>query len=85
MLLLVPVRTADGTETTVRVRNISEGGLMAETPVLFAVGDEITAELRGVGSVPGKVVWIRDGRIGVAFGRTIDPKLTRRRIGGVRP
>ncbi len=84
MLLLVPLRTSDGAETLVRVRNVSEGGLMAETPVMFAVDDEITIDLRGVGSVPGRIVWAREGKIGVAFARTIDPKLTRRRIGGVR-
>lgn len=85
MLLLVPMRTAGGIETVVRVRNISEGGLMAETSVKFAVGEEIMADLRGVGTVQGRIVWSKGDRIGVAFAQAIDPKLTRRRIGGVAP
>ncbi len=82
MLLLVPMRTVGGVETVVRVRNISEGGLMAETSVKFAVGEEIMADLRGVGTVQGRIVWSKDDKIGVAFVQAIDPKLTRRRIGG---
>lgn len=82
MLLLVPVRTADGVETVVRVRNISEGGLMAETSIKFTVGENIKADLRGVGTVQGRIVWTKDDKIGVAFAHAIDPKLTRRRIGG---
>lgn len=62
--------------TVARIRNISSGGLMAESPQPFEAGEAVTAELRGVGIVEGKVAWVVPGKFGVAFNSPIDPQLT---------
>lgn len=65
----------------VRVRNLSEGGLMVE------IGRDVTEDtvviltLRGVGEVTGKIAWSAEGRIGIAFDRPINPMLARKPVG----
>ena len=59
-----------------RVRNISSGGLMAESPQPFEANETVTIELRGVGIVEGTVAWVAPGKFGVAFNSPIDPQLT---------
>lgn len=49
------------------VRNVSEGGMMIEAHVDVAVGNSLTISLLEDQHVTGKVVWKRDGMIGVAF------------------
>ncbi len=83
-LLLMAHMTLDG-ETApreVRVRNISEGGLMAELPVSAEIGSPVALELRGVGPISGRIAWCTQGRVGVAFDRPIDPKMVRKPGGG---
>lgn len=63
-----------------RIRNLSEGGLMAEFPHPVPVGEAVWLELRGVGEVTGQVAWCEAQRIGVAFDRPIDPKLARKPV-----
>ena len=65
----------------VRVRNLSEGGLMVELDRPVADGTAVTLTLRGVGVVAGTVAWCAEGRIGVAFDRKIDPMLARKPLG----
>jgi len=72
--------------TTVRVRNLSAGGLMAEFQQGLEQDTEVACELRGVGVVRGKVAWSAAGRIGIAFDRPIDPLMARKPVGtGVKP
>src|SRR5690349_15805187 len=52
---------------TMRVRNLSAGGLMAECSHEFARGEAVELELRGIGVVNGRIAWATAGRIGVAF------------------
>lgn len=66
----------------VRVRNISEGGLMAELPISVEIGTPVSLNLRGVGAVSGRIAWCTQGRVGVAFDRQIDPTLVRKPVGG---
>ncbi|WP_083748333.1 PilZ domain-containing protein [Sphingomonas sp. Sph1(2015)] len=66
----------------VRVRNISEGGLMAELPISVEIGTPVALNLRGVGAVSGRIAWCTQGRVGVAFDRQIDPTLVRKPVGG---
>lgn len=66
----------------VRVRNISEGGLMAELPVVVEIGSPVVLDLRGIGNVSGRIAWCTQGRVGVAFDQPIDPKLVRKPVGG---
>ena len=58
-------------EQLVRVRNVSAGGLMAEAGQPVTVGDAVTIELSSQ-KIPGSIVWIRDGTVGVKFDQNID-------------
>ena len=83
MFLQATLRPLDGSDSApfnVRVRNLSAGGLMADSDVSVAVEDRIVVELRNIGKVGGKVAWVRGGRFGVTFDAPIDPKLARRPI-----
>jgi len=74
-----------GSETRrreVRVRNLSEGGLMVELAKVAEVGTPVALELRGIGDVTGKVAWCTAGRIGIALDSPIDPKLARKPVSG---
>ena len=83
LLLMAPMTIGDETTTReVRVRNISEGGLMAELPFPVEIGTPVRFDLRGVGLIGGRVAWCTSGRVGVAFDRAIDPKLVRKPVGG---
>ena len=62
---------------TVRVRNLSPSGMMAETLILFVVGTPVRVELRGLPPTSGRIVWVTDGRMGIAFDTEIDPKRVR--------
>ena len=53
-------------EQLIRVRNVSAGGLMAEAGQPVTVGDVVTVELSSQ-KIPGSIVWIREGAIGVKF------------------
>ncbi len=68
----------DGYESfTTRVRNLSAGGMMIDSSVMLAPGTRMTADLRGVGKVQGRVAWASLGRAGIAFDAEIDPRLAR--------
>ena len=61
---------------SVRVRNLSAGGLMAELPEPVFPDSAVEVELRGIGWVTGRVAWQTEGRAGIAFDRPIDPQGT---------
>jgi hypothetical protein len=58
-------------EQLIRVRNVSAGGLMAEAGQPVSVGDVVSVELSSQ-KIPGSIVWIREGTIGVKFDQNID-------------
>lgn len=64
----------------VRVRNLSPGGMLAESPAPARQGEAVEVELRNVGFVPGRIVWVGDGKFGVAFDRQINPQSVRRQV-----
>ena len=64
----------------IRIRNLSATGLMAESQAEYDVGCLVDVGLRGVGIVSGEVVWVRDGRMGITFTTTIDPKRARQPV-----
>lgn len=66
---------------TVRVRNLSAGGMMAEYPRGLEPGTGIDCALRGIGMVRGQVAWSAAGRIGIAFDQEVDPMLARKPLG----
>jgi len=85
LLVMADLRVGD-TTTSVRVRNLSAGGLMAEYQQGLEVGTEVAFDLRGVGMVRGRVAWSAAGRIGIAFERQIDPMLARKpAVTGAKP
>jgi len=63
-----------------RVRNLSETGLMADCEGLFADGDRLVVDLRGIGEVACRVSWVRGDRIGLAFDKRIDPQAARKPV-----
>jgi PilZ domain len=73
--------TSVSQESEVRVRNLSAGGLMAETPLRVVRGEKVEVNLRSVGWISGTVAWITEGRIGIAFDHPVDPKAVRNPIG----
>ena len=65
----------------VRIRNLSEGGLMAELGRVVDAGTPIAINMRGIGELSGKVAWCAEGRMGIVFDRKIDPQLARKPVG----
>lgn len=65
----------------VRIRNLSPVGLMADYDEMVAVDDAVTVTCRGIGSVGGRVAWVKRGQIGIAFNTEVDPMLARRPVG----
>lgn len=68
---------ASGAEHSVKVRNLSSGGMMAEGAVKVARGSLVHVELRNLGWVAGTVAWKQDDRFGIAFMEEIDAKAVR--------
>ena len=60
-----------------RVRNLSAGGMMIDAPNELTVDTRLSADIRGLGEIAGRVAWHTAGRAGVAFDEEIDPKLAR--------
>jgi hypothetical protein len=78
LLLFGQLRLESGsTEHRVRVRNLSDGGMMGDGSVTVRQGNRVLIELRKVGMVPGTVVWVQDQRFGVAFDQDIDSQAAR--------
>lgn len=66
---------------TVRVRNLSAGGLMAEYDAPVEPGTAVLLDMRGLGEMTGRVAWCTHGRIGVALDQPIDPARARKPVG----
>lgn len=83
LFLVTDLVSDDGdAPVSVRVRNLSAGGMMVEGDVQLKRGTRVAAELRNVGPVAGTVVWVLGRRLGVAFDNLIDPKLARIQVHG---
>ena len=80
MFLMAAIRRPGGHDVSVKVRNLSAGGMMAESAVSFVRGEEVELDLRGVGTISGRVVWGRAGRIGISFDVQIDPRVARKAL-----
>lgn len=82
LFLLARLKVAGSqAEATVRVRNLSSGGLMAELAEPVSPDSVVQIELRGIGWVSGRVAWQVEGRAGIAFDKPIDPQLARKPVG----
>ncbi|HWU94542.1 MAG TPA: PilZ domain-containing protein [Sphingomonas sp.] len=82
LMLTAQFRVAGRPDEQVRVRNLSQGGLMAEYAQPIERGATVEVEVRGVGWVSGRIAWATDGRVGIAFDSPIDPMLARKPVGG---
>ena len=79
LFLLANVRVEqDDEQHRVRVRNLSNGGMMGEGPVKVQRGNRVEVELRNIGKVDGSVAWVQDQRFGVAFDEEVDSGLARK-------
>jgi hypothetical protein len=79
LFLLASIRVEQDAEThRVRVRNLSDGGMMGEGNLRVKRGNRLQIELRNVGVVIGTVAWVQDNRFGIAFDEEIDSQAARR-------
>ncbi|ARU14931.1 PilZ domain-containing protein [Croceicoccus marinus] len=65
----------DGPPYEVKLRNISDSGVMAEGPMRVSRGTRVYLELRNVGTVAGHVAWAAGDRCGIAFDESIRSSL----------
>lgn len=73
LLAMMRVKGSDHV-SRIKVRNLSEGGMMAESDDLrVARGQLVTVELRNVGWTDGTIAWVEGNRCGVAFVDPVDP------------
>jgi len=78
LFLLASVQVEQQSEAhRVRVRNLSDGGMMAEGNLFVKRGNRLEIELRNIGKVPGSVAWVQDNRFGIAFDTEIDSQRAR--------
>lgn len=73
-LLLVGRMVSARHDALCRIRNISEGGLMAEARADFAAGECVRIELRNGNSIAGSVRWTDGGTLGIMFDAPADPQ-----------
>jgi hypothetical protein len=55
------------------VRNISASGMMVHVYSDLSVGDPVSTELNSGKPIPGKIVWHREGMIGIEFDESVNP------------
>lgn len=78
LFLLANVRVEQKDEQhRVRVRNLSDGGMMGEGNIRINRGNRVEVELRNIGIVMGSVAWVQDQRFGVAFDEEVDSQIAR--------
>jgi hypothetical protein len=80
LLLSAQLRLASAAPVTVRVRNLSPGGLMAEFSGRVTLEQPVDIEVRGIGWIEGRIAWVAEGRVGIAFDTPIDPLLARKPV-----
>ena len=67
-----------GERRTHECRNISRMGCMiADDGLAAATGEDIDIELLGGLMIPARVIWARQGHVGLAFKREINPSTVR--------
>lgn len=66
-----------GKAIDVRVRNLSSGGMMAESNFFCSRGDRVTVQIANSDAIEGRVSWQTAGRFGIAFDSPIDPQAVR--------
>ena len=83
LFLLADIRVEQSVDVhRVRVRNLSDGGMMGEGQLRVQRGHRLAIELRNIGMVGGSVAWVQDNRFGIAFDEEIDSQKARRPLQG---
>ena len=78
LLLMASLRVGSSSSShSIKVRNLSAGGMLAEGLVEVTPGASVLVNLRNIGLIAGSVAWIAGGRFGITFSDPIDPKLAR--------
>jgi hypothetical protein len=74
LLALLPVGKliADDWQDLCRIRNISAGGLMAQTARTHEAGVPLIVELNSNQQMPGTLVWTRGTTVGIKFDQNVD-------------
>lgn len=67
LMLATSGRLGDGAEANVTVHNLSAAGLLLETALELAVGDQLALDLPEAGSVDAVIVWRSEQLYGCAF------------------
>ena len=52
--------------------NISAHGVMLEAAGRFVPGRRVTVEIAGLEAKPGRIAWVREGHMGVAFTQPLE-------------
>ena len=71
-ILRVGVLVIDGRRELCLIRNISAGGLMAHVYSALKTGQSVTVELKTQEPIAGRIAWVRDANVGVAFDEPAD-------------
>lgn len=81
LFLLAAIRIEQGeNQHRIRVRNLSDGGMMGEGSLPIRRGHRVEVELRNLGWVAGTVAWVQDSRFGIAFDDEVDSQAARRPV-----
>ncbi len=82
LFLLAQISAAGlATPISARVRNLSQGGFLAEAGTVLVVGTVVRVTLPNIPVAGGRVAWAENGRFGVAFDTAIDPQAVRLKPG----
>lgn len=71
-ILRVGALVVDGRRELCLIRNISAGGLKAHVYSELRVGQRLSIELKSNQLVDGRVSWVKDSNIGVAFDEVVE-------------
>ncbi|MET1757059.1 PilZ domain-containing protein [Novosphingobium sp. RD2P27] len=81
LFLMADLRTENiSGEHRIKVRNLSDGGMMGEGNVRVLRGSVVEVNIRNIGWVKGSIAWIQESRFGVAFLEPIDARIARTRL-----
>jgi hypothetical protein len=72
-LLVCDMRLANGRVAKVRIRNISTGGMGGRSEIVIEPWQRVALMLPAIGTVAGRIAWVRHGLFGIQFDSPIDP------------
>lgn len=65
--LSATIDAGPGRVSEVIILNVSAHGVMVETGAQLVPGRPVTVAMSGFGKAAGRVAWVRDGHVGIAF------------------